>query len=302
MTTNVSFEYAIAEKKYLNAQTMEEKMACLEEMISAAPSHKGGENLRAELKLRLKKFKEKQEKSKKVGKSGPKGVKKEGFQAVLIGFPNSGKSSLLSKLTNAKPKISEHPFNTIQPEIGTMDYEGVRAQIVDLPAITSDSFDIGIVNTADLIIFVVENISEIDKISKMLTRAYGKRIVVINKSDLLSFEQLRKLNETIKSKKLAALQISCVSGLGILDLKEKIFQYMNVIRVYTKEPSKPVSRLPVVLPENSTVKDVAEAIRKGFSKMIIETHLTGPSSKFPNQKVGLSHILKDKDIIEFHAR
>ena len=69
MTTNVSFEYAIAEKKYLNAQTMEEKMACLEEMISAAPSHKGGENLRAELKLRLKKFKEKQEKSKKVGKS-----------------------------------------------------------------------------------------------------------------------------------------------------------------------------------------------------------------------------------------
>ena len=48
------------------------------------------------------------------------------------------------------------------------------------------------------------------------------------------------------------------------------------------------------------LKDVAEKIFHGLSDNIRESRVTGPSSKFPNQKVGLNHILKDKDIIEFH--
>ncbi len=76
---------------------------------------------------------------------------------------------------------------------------------------------------------------------------------------------------------------------------------MDVIRVYTKEPGKPHSPLPIVLPLHATVQQVAENIRKGFSQKIREIRLTGPSSKFPNQKVGLAHHLKDKDIVEFHT-
>jgi len=89
---------------------------------------------------------------------------------------------------------------------------------------------------------------------------------------------------------------------GLEDLKQKILETMNVIRVYTKEPGKPATKLPIVLPSRSTVKDVAEKIRHGFSKQIKETRLTGPSSKFSNQRVGLSHILKDKDRIEFRTK
>lgn len=77
---------------------------------------------------------------------------------------------------------------------------------------------------------------------------------------------------------------------------------MSVIRIYTKEPGKPVSQIPATLPEGSTIKDVAESILKGFSQKVKETRLTGPSSKFPNQRVGLSHILKDLDIVEFHTK
>jgi ribosome-interacting GTPase 1 len=76
---------------------------------------------------------------------------------------------------------------------------------------------------------------------------------------------------------------------------------MDSIRVFTKEPGKPRTEDPIVLSKNSTVKDVAEKILKGFSKKVKETRVTGPSSKFPNQKVGLSHILKDLDIVEFHT-
>jgi small GTP-binding protein len=302
MPINAGYEYIAAEKKYLNAATMEERIAALQEMISKAPSHKGGENLRAELRLRLKKLLEKKEKAKSVGKSSKKGVKKEGFQVVLIGLPNSGKSSLLAKITNARPLITEHPFATREPEIGTLDYQGVKAQIVDLPSIGSELFDIGIVNTADLVLILVENLSEIDKITSMLNRAYGKKIIVITKSDLLNEEQLRKLEQTIRSKKINAIPISTVNDYNIETLKSSILKSMDVIRVYTKEPGKPKAENPCVLPVGSTVKDVAESIRNGFFKTIKETRITGPSSKFANQKVGIEHVLKDLDTVEFHTR
>ncbi|PIZ80854.1 hypothetical protein COY00_00380 [Candidatus Pacearchaeota archaeon CG_4_10_14_0_2_um_filter_35_33] len=77
---------------------------------------------------------------------------------------------------------------------------------------------------------------------------------------------------------------------------------MDVIRVYTKEPGKTSTKLPIVMESGATVKDVAEKILKGFSRQIKEIRLTGPSGKFANQKVGLSHKLKDKDIVEFHTR
>jgi ribosome-interacting GTPase 1 len=83
MPINASHEYFEAEKKYLKAEGLEDKISCLKEMIRTAPKHKGSENLLAELKTRLKKFLEKLDKGKKIGK-GKKGIRKEGFQVVLV--------------------------------------------------------------------------------------------------------------------------------------------------------------------------------------------------------------------------
>ena len=302
MSINASYEYLNAEKAYNQAISLEEKIAALEEMIRTCPGHKGAENLRADLRTRIKKLLEKKEKSKKVGKTTRKAIRKEGYQVVLLGFTGKGKSSLLSKLTNTHPKISPYSFTTKEPEIGTLDYQGVKAQIIDLPSIGSENFDLGIINTADLILIVITSLDECEKISPYLSKAQGKIIIVMNKSESLSSGELRKLNEKIKSKRLNAIITSCYTGYGIDNLKEAIFNSMNIIRVYTKEPHRLPSNIPVILPQNATVKDVAESIRKGFSITVKETRLTGPSSKFPNQKVGLSHVLKDKDIVEFHTR
>jgi len=302
MTVNAGPEYFAAEKRYFTAQTTEEQISCLEEMIRLAPKHKSSEAFVANLKQRLKKLIEKQEKAKSSGKSSRKSIKKEGFQVVLLGFPNSGKSSLLAKLTNAKPKISDNPFTTKSPEIGTLIYQGTKAQIVDLPSIGSEFFDIGIVNTADLIMMIVETVSDIEKIIPMLSKSYGKQLIAISKCDILNQEQLRKLEETIKSRKINAIPISAVNNYNIDTLKSLILKSMNIVRVYTKEPGKPKTESPIVLPIGSTVKNAAESIRKGFSLIVKETRITGPSSKFPNQKVGLDHLLKDLDIVEFHTR
>lgn len=300
-STNQGPEYFAAEKKYFAAETLEEKIFYLKEMMRNFKKHKGSEKMLAELRTRLKKLVEKQDKAKKSSK-GKKGIKKEHFQCVLLGLPNSGKSSLLSRLTNAKPKISSYAFTTTYPEIGTMDYQGVKAQIIDIPSIGSENLDQGLINTADCLLITIENLSDLEKIKLYTERAYGKKIIIINKSDLLSHEQLRKLEATISSKKLQAIIISALTGYNLEKLKEEIFEKMNVIRVYTKEPGKPKSNIPVILPENSTVKKVAESILKGFSSKIKTAHVTGPSSKFPNQRVGLAHVCKDLDIIEFHTK
>lgn len=301
MPINASHEYITAEKKYLQAITTEEKISCLKEMIKVAPKHKSSENLLKELRTRLKKLLEKQEKNKKSSK-GKKGIRKENFQCVLLGLPNSGKSSILKSLTNAKPKITPHPFSTHSSEIGTLDYQGIKAQIIDLPSIGSENIDLSLINSADCLLITITSLEDLNKISPYLEKIQGDKIIIYNKVDLLSAEQLRKIEATLKSKKLNALTVSTITNQNIDQLKEKILQKMHIIRVYTKEPHKPKTSKPIVLPENSTVKNVAEKILKGFSKQIKYTILTGPSSKFPNQRVGLTHICKDLDTIEFHTR
>lgn len=298
MPINAGHEFFEAEKKYLSAKTLEDKIKFLRELIKTAPKHKGSENLLAELKTRLKKFTGKLEKGKKAGK-GKKGIKKEGYQIALVGFTNSGKSELLSKLTHATPKISESQFTTKEAELGTMDFEGVKAQIVDLPSIKSKDFDFNISNNADGILIVVENIKDFKEIKKLLGKNNCEKILVFNKIDLLNESQIRKLEATLKSKRLNYVLISAKKEKGISDLKKKILKEMKIIRIYTKEPGKPTNKDPVTLKENSTVKDVAETIYKGFSKQIKETRLTGPSGKFANQRVGLNHKLKDRDVVEF---
>lgn len=301
MPINAGYEYFAAEKKYLAAQTLDEKIVCLKELIKAAPKHKSSENLLSELRTRLKKFMEKSEKTASVGK-GKKGIRKEGFQVILVGLTNSGKSLLLSKLTNASPVISSSPFTTKNPNIGTMSYEGVSAQIVDLPPVLGKDFDMSIVHTADLILIIVEKIEDIPSFISVLDHAIGKRLIIINKIDLLEAEALRKLDSRLKSKKTEFILASSLTEVGIQHIKKKIFESMEVIRVYTKEPGKTPSSQPVVLKKGSTVFNVAESIYKGFSKKITETRLTGPSGKFANQRVGLDHILKDKDVLEFKAK
>src|SRR6266498_1799511 len=110
-STNQSPQYQKAQAMFLQSKTNEEKFRWLEEMIRECPKHKSSEKMLANLRTRYIKLREKIESQKKVSKgSGKPGIKKEEMQAVIIGFTNSGKSSLLSLLTNAKPEIASHYF------------------------------------------------------------------------------------------------------------------------------------------------------------------------------------------------
>ena len=274
-------------------------------MISTSPKHKGAENLRAQLNLRYKKLKEQIEKSKKTkkGKSSKNTIKKEGIQVALIGLTNSGKSSLLKKLTNAFPRIDSYDFTTKSPLVGALMHEGISFQIIDLPAVNYETFDTGIANSADILLLIINSIEQIKQLEQSIKNAKGKRIIVFNKADLLNESEKRKISATLKSKRYNYVIISATTNENINELKQKLLESSGMIRVYTKNPNKKqADEKPVILLPNSTVKDLAEKILHGFSKNIKESRIWGPSSKFSNQIVGLTHVLKDKDIVEFKTR
>ncbi|MBS3071097.1 50S ribosome-binding GTPase [Candidatus Pacearchaeota archaeon] len=305
-STNQSPQYQKAESKFLSAQNDGQRLEALEEMIKECPKHKSAEKMLAQLKTRFKKLKEKIERYKKVSKtSGKKGIKKEDMQAAIIGFTNSGKSSLISSLTNAKPKISSGEnvsFTTKTPEIGMINYgQGIKIQLIEIPAIESEYYDKGLTNSADVILILVTKLAQIEEIRKHLEKVKGKQLIVFNKTDLLSNDEKRKITANLQSKKYNFTIISNKNYGGLEELKNKIFQSFDKIRVYTKEPGKNKSENPIILDENSTVKDIAKKVFKNIEK-IKESRITGPSSKFSNQIVSLTHVLKDMDIIEFKLK
>ena len=300
MPINASPEYLEAEKEFLRAYTVEEKIDRLKKMISVSPSHKGAENLRAQLRLRLAKLKKEleSEKAKKKGRSV--GIKKEGdAQVTILGLTKSGKSSLLAELTNAKPKISEIPFTTLKPEIGTLDLDGIKIQLIELPSYLESKEIIGIARTSDLIIALFTNLDELIQISNILKKEnlFSKALFVLNKVENLSQEELKKFF------KLDVLRISVKENAGISDVRQKIFEKISLIRIYTKEPGKkPNLDKPLILKKDSTVRNMAEKIRKDFVQRFLKARIWGMSAKFPGQIIGIEHVLQDKDIVELYIK
>lgn len=305
MPVNVSPEYAQAEKKFLDAQNDEDRLFFLEEMIRQAPAHKGGEALRANLRTRYKKLKEKMETIKKTKSSGAKQnvIRKEDMQCVIVGYPNTGKSTLFNLLTGKETLISDIPFSTRNPEVAMMDYEDVKIQVIDSPPFPNE--EKSLINTADTILILIDNLPQIEETKKFLMRSVGKKIFIYPKLDLLSEQEKRKLEATIKSKykqdNILLFSTLNHSPQELSELKKIIFKTFPIIRIYLKEPKKESGKIPMILRENATVANVADKILKGMSKKIKKTHIWGPSSKFPGQMVGLEHKLKDKDIVEFQT-
>jgi small GTP-binding protein len=301
MPINAGFEYAKAEEKYYQAGTDEERIKALEEMLRTAPSHKSSEKFRGDIRLKIKKLKESIAKSKKSGKSSQKGIKKTDMQAVMVGLTNSGKSSLLKSLTNANPKIASYGFTTSSPEIGTLNYANCHIQIIDLPPIGSENFDHGIVNNADTLLIVIEKIHELESVLSLIKNKNAKRIIIFNKIDEQDEQNKRKISETLKTKKYNFVLVSTKTNEGLEELKQKIFNSFDIIRIYTRQPGKKEDAVPVIMKPGSTLEQVAEKILHGYSKKVKFAKIFGPSAKFLGQRVGLKHVLKDKDIIEFYT-
>ncbi|MFZ8790054.1 MAG: OBG GTPase family GTP-binding protein [Acidilobaceae archaeon] len=193
MPANLPAEAKAKLAKYSEARTVEEKIRALEEFISSVPKHKGTENIMLWARRRLAELREELElrKRKRVGGGGLQFfVEKAGVaQVVILGPPNVGKSSILAKLTNAKPEISPYPYTTKTPVPGMLVYEDVQIQLVDTPPLnlvdTDSSLNnrvLGLARNADAIILVFSvDCGELEEVVKRSLSLLEDRGIVVTR-------------------------------------------------------------------------------------------------------------------------
>ncbi len=129
---------------------------------------------------------------------------------------------------------------------------------------------------------------------------YKPALIIVNKKDTVNGEnnilRLKKIGETSPM-----LFVSCENKQGLDKIGEYIFQMLKIARVYCKEPSakKPSDR-PLIVKEQAKVADVVKKLGKELYEEFRYARIWGKSAKYPGEKVGLEHTMRDGDIIEVH--
>ena len=163
----------------------------------------------------------------------------------LVGFPNAGKSTLLSAISAAKPKIADYPFTTMEPSLGIVDYRGDRSFVMaDIPGIiegASEGKGLGlrflrhIERNAVLLFMVPADSDDIKHDYEVLLKelkefnpelADKSRVLAITKSDMLDDELREELAKELPEG-VQTVFISAVTGQGLTELKDLLWREIN---------------------------------------------------------------------------
>ena len=163
----------------------------------------------------------------------------------LVGFPNAGKSTLLSAVSSARPKIAGYPFTTMEPSLGIVPYRGGQSFVMaDIPGIiegASEGRGLGLrflrhIERNSLLLFMVPgDTDDIRKEYEILLNEVGtfnpelldkQRILAVTKSDLLDVELIELLSAELPAD-VPCVFISAVSGKGIVELKDVLWKALN---------------------------------------------------------------------------
>jgi GTP-binding protein len=162
----------------------------------------------------------------------------------LVGFPNAGKSTLLSVITAAKPEIGDYPFTTLRPNLGIVSYRDHRSFVMaDIPGIIEGAHagkGLGLrflrhIERNSLLLFMIPADSDdIKKEYNILLNElkqynpellHKERLLAITKSDMLDEELVIALKKDLP--KIPALFISSVAQQGLVELKDLIWKHLN---------------------------------------------------------------------------
>ena len=163
----------------------------------------------------------------------------------LVGFPNAGKSTLLSALSSAKPKIANYPFTTLEPSLGIVSYrDGKSFVMADIPGIiegASEGKGLGLrflrhIERNSLLLFMVPGesndikhdyevlLGELEKFNPDMLEKH--RVLAVTKSDLLDDELISMLREELPTD-LPVVFISAATGYGLDKLKDVLWKELN---------------------------------------------------------------------------
>lgn len=166
----------------------------------------------------------------------------------LVGFPNAGKSTLLSVITSAKPKIADYEFTTLKPNLGIVEYRDFKSFVMaDIPGIIEGAAEgkgLGhyflrhIERNSNLLFLIPADSKDISKEYEILLdelRRYNPelldkdRLICISKSDMLDNELMDEMREELNKDLNGTpfMFISSVAQMGIVELKDKLWEMLN---------------------------------------------------------------------------
>lgn len=199
----------------------------------------------------------------------------------LVGFPNAGKSTLLSALSAARPKIADYPFTTMEPQLGIVSYRDNRSFVMaDIPGIiegASEGKGLGlrflrhIERNAVLLFMVPADADDINREYEILLGELEKfnpqlmdkqRVLAISKSDMLDEELIEAIEPTLP-KDIPHVFISAVTGVGLTELKDVLWGAVTDERNQIATPSithRPLDGHHRVREEDEFIFDAAPAV------------------------------------------
>jgi len=330
MAVNATPQYKKAEEEYRRAQSVQEQIDCLEQMLVLLPKHKASEKVQSDLKTRLKEARAElaAEKAapKKVGKTF-RFPRQGAGQIVILGGPNAGKSRLLAELTSARPEVAPYPFTTREPQPGMMPWEDVVVQLIDTPPITDSFFEAylqNIIRSADAALLCFDGssddapdhtgevIRQIESRKTLLARESGfveddltqvrvQTLLVPTRADDPGRADRIAYFEEIYPSRFAVQPVEFDRPDSIAALRDRVYRMLNVIRVYTKAPGKPAEyKSPFTIPAGGTVENLAEKVHKDLAAKLTHARIWGTSAH-DGQSVGRDHVLVDRDLVELHG-
>ncbi|MEA3407541.1 MAG: GTPase [Chloroflexota bacterium] len=325
MPTNLPPEYFKIEERFRQAESAEEKIGCVEQMLSVVPKHKGTDKLRGDLRRRLSELKEASRKKKGAARQiSIFQIEREGAgQVVVVGMPNVGKSALVSALTHATPEVANYPFTTWTPTPGMMPIEDIQVQLIDTPPLNEEHVEpemINLIRRADLILLVVdlqtypiqqlEDAVALLKENRIVPRHHSERyldepgvsfirfLVLVNKVDDETWDEDFEVLQELLGEEWPLLPVSATTGRYFDRLKWAVFGELGIMRLYSKPPGKdPDLDAPFVIDEGSTVEEFAAKVHKDFLTNLKSARVWG-SAEFDGQMVGRDYVLQDGDVVE----
>jgi ribosome-interacting GTPase 1 len=331
MPANLTPQYHKAEQAYRQATSPQEELECLQKMLSELPKHKGTDRMQADLKQKISRVKKdlsSLSRKTSASKTSTRIPKQGAGRAVIIGAPNCGKSQLLASLTRATPEIADYPFTTSQPQPGMMPWHDVFVQLIDTPPITKDVFDPltqSLIRGAELVLLLMdlgtddggqqlmEVIQKINETKSRLGRqtcldeddigvTFTRTLLLPNKIDLPQAADRQQFFDEFVVADFERMPISAREKTNLDILADHIFSIMDVVRVYTKLPSKkePDRDKPFTIRRGQTLHDLAELIHKDFANQLKHARVWG-SQVHPGTVVKGDYILHDQDVVELHV-
>ena len=328
MPANLTPMYLKAERDYRRAQTLTEQVEGLQLMLQLIPKHKGTDRLQADLKSRLSEARQSLKQQANAPRSGQTfRIPRQGAgRVVIVGGPNCGKSRILKELTRAEPEVAPFPFTTREPLPAMMEYEGVQIQLVDTPPITAGQLEpwmLNLVRTADAALLVLDGSSDdspeetlavIQEFSDRKTKFstvtgfdetsfatvnIASTLVMTHADDRNCADRLHLFQDSARIN-YPVLSVDLNERQSVDVLRRRIFEQLNIIRVFTKPPGKAADlSSPLAVTKDGTVADLAAQIHEDLSRDLKRARVWGKGGH-DGQIVGRDYVLRDGDVVELH--